>query len=60
MGHTLGHAYLLRDADGALFTAGAFGGLWRKIRVGILSPFCADPPLAKRSAQKLSGRDPRP
>lgn len=54
-GHTLGHASLLRDADGLLFTADAFGVLYRKIRVGVMKPFCADPPLAKRSAQKLLG-----
>ena len=59
-GYTLGHASLPRDAAGLLFTAVAFGGLWRKIRVGVLKPFCADPPLAKRSAQKLFGKDPRP
>ncbi len=56
-GHTLGHASLLRDADGLLFTADAFGSLWRRVRVGVLKPFCADPPLAKRSAQRLLGED---
>ncbi len=54
-GHTLGHVSLLRDADGLLFTADAFGCLYRKVRVGVLKPFCADPPLARRSAQKLLG-----
>ncbi len=52
-GHTLGHASLLRDSDGLLFTADAFGCLPRKIRVGVRGALCTDPPLAKRSAQKL-------
>jgi len=52
-GHTLGHVSLLRDEDGILFTADAFGCLPRKIRVGLRKSFCTDPPLAKRSAQKL-------
>lgn len=56
-GHTLEHASLLRDADGLLFTADAFGYLPRRVRVGVLKPFCADPPLAKRSAQKLLGEE---
>jgi glyoxylase-like metal-dependent hydrolase (beta-lactamase superfamily II) len=52
-GHTLGHASLLMDSDGLLFTADAFGCLPRKIRVGVRKALCADPPLARRSAQKL-------
>lgn len=52
-GHTLGHVSLLRDEDGLLFTADAFGCLPRKIRVGVRRAFCTDPPLAKRSAAKL-------
>lgn len=51
-GHTLGHVSLLRDADGLLFTGDAFGAL-PKIKVGGVKSLCADPPLAKRSAQKL-------
>jgi glyoxylase-like metal-dependent hydrolase (beta-lactamase superfamily II) len=54
-GHSLGHVSLLRDADGLLFTADAFGCFPRKIRVGVRRFFCADPPMAKRSAQKLLG-----
>ena len=52
-GHTLGHASLLRDSDGLLFTADAFGCLPLKIRVGVRKALCTNPPLAKRSAQKL-------
>ena len=53
-GHTLGHASLLRDADGLLFTGDAFGSvLPRRVRAGVAKMFCADPPLAKRSAGKL-------
>ena len=54
-GHSLGHVSLLRDADGLLFTADAFGCFPRKIRVGVRKGLCADPPMAKRSAQKLLG-----
>ena len=54
-GHSLGHASLLREADGLLFTADAFGCLPRKIRVGVLKPLCTDPPMARRSAAKLLG-----
>ena len=54
-GHTLGHTSLLRDSDGLLFTADAFGGLSSRMRVGVLKAFCTDPPLAKHSAQKLLG-----
>jgi len=56
-GHTLGHASLLRDSDGLLFTADAFGCLPRKIRVGVRKALCADPSLARRSAQKLLAED---
>ncbi|HSL00127.1 MAG TPA: MBL fold metallo-hydrolase [Rubrobacteraceae bacterium] len=56
-GHTSGHVSMLRDEDGLLFTADAFGCLPRKIRVGIRKTLCADPPLAKRSAEKLLGED---
>jgi len=54
-GHSLGHASLLRDTDGLLFTADAFGCLPRKVRVGIRKALCTDPPMARRSAQKLLG-----
>ena len=54
-GHTLGHASLLREADGLLFTADAFGCLPRKIRVGVLKALCTDPPMARRSSRKLLG-----
>ena len=56
-GHTLGHVSLLRDEDGLLFTADAFGCLPRKLRVGVVKPFCTDPPEAKRSAEKLLEED---
>ena len=54
-GHSLGHASLLRDSDGLLFTADAFGCLPRKVRVGVRKSFCTDPQMARRSAQKLLG-----
>jgi glyoxylase-like metal-dependent hydrolase (beta-lactamase superfamily II) len=54
-GHSFGHASLLRDDDGLLFTADAFGCLPRKVRVGVRKGLCADPPMARRSAQKLLG-----
>ncbi|MDP9438386.1 MAG: MBL fold metallo-hydrolase [Actinomycetota bacterium] len=56
-GHTLGHASLLRDADGLLFTADAFGCMPRKLRVGVRKAFCADPQLARLSAHKLLAED---
>ena len=34
-GHTLGHASLLREEDGLLFTCDAFGVLLREIRIGV-------------------------
>ncbi len=52
-GHTLGHASLLRDEDGLLFTADAFGAMVSKVKVGGLKAACTDPPLAKRSAEKI-------
>ncbi len=52
-GHTPGHVSLLRDEDGLLFTADAFGCLPRRIRVGVRRFVCVDPPRAKRSAEKL-------
>jgi glyoxylase-like metal-dependent hydrolase (beta-lactamase superfamily II) len=54
-GHSLGHVSLLRDADGLLFMADAFGCLPRKVRVGVRKSLCTDPPMARRSAQKLLG-----
>jgi glyoxylase-like metal-dependent hydrolase (beta-lactamase superfamily II) len=54
-GHSLGHVSLLRDSDGLLFTADAFGCLPRKVRVGVRKGLCADPQMARRSAQKLLG-----
>ena len=56
-GHSPGHVSLLRDEDGLLFTADAFGQLRRKLRVGVIKPFCADPPQARRSAEKLLAED---
>ncbi len=52
-GHTPGHVSLLRDGDGLLFTADAFGCLPRKIRVGVRKAVCVDPSEARRSAEKL-------
>jgi glyoxylase-like metal-dependent hydrolase (beta-lactamase superfamily II) len=52
-GHTPGHVSLLRDGDGLLLTADAFGCLPRKIRVGVRKALCVDPPEARRSAEKL-------
>jgi glyoxylase-like metal-dependent hydrolase (beta-lactamase superfamily II) len=52
-GHTLGHTSLLRDEDGLLFTGDAFGVLVRRVGVGVYRAPCTDPPLAKRSAEKL-------
>jgi len=54
-GHSLGHVSLLRDDDGLLFTADAFGCLPRKVRVGVRKGLCTDPQMARRSAQKLLG-----
>jgi glyoxylase-like metal-dependent hydrolase (beta-lactamase superfamily II) len=52
-GHTLGHTSLLFERHGLLFTADAFGAMPRKVRVGVRKGLCADPALAKRSAEKL-------
>jgi glyoxylase-like metal-dependent hydrolase (beta-lactamase superfamily II) len=52
-GHTPGHVSLLRDEDGLLFTADAFGCLPKKLRIGVRKALCVDPVLAKRSAAKL-------
>ncbi|MCL6438647.1 MAG: MBL fold metallo-hydrolase [Rubrobacteraceae bacterium] len=52
-GHTLGHVSLLRDDDGLLFTADAFGCMPRRLRVGVRRAFCTDYELARRSARKL-------
>jgi glyoxylase-like metal-dependent hydrolase (beta-lactamase superfamily II) len=51
-GHSLGHTSLLRDEDGLLFTADAFGRV-PEIRVGVSNAICADPVEARRSAEKL-------
>jgi glyoxylase-like metal-dependent hydrolase (beta-lactamase superfamily II) len=57
-GHSLGHVSMLRDADGLLFTADAFGRFpLAGLRVGVARAFCTDPPLARRSAEKLLGED---
>jgi glyoxylase-like metal-dependent hydrolase (beta-lactamase superfamily II) len=58
-GHTLGHVSLLRDGDGVLFTADAFGSLapWGGPKVGVRKALCADPSLARRSAEKLLVED---
>lgn len=58
-GHTLGHTSLFRDEDGLLFTADAFACIPLRIRVGGRRFVCADPPLAKHSAEKLAGEDVR-
>jgi glyoxylase-like metal-dependent hydrolase (beta-lactamase superfamily II) len=56
-GHTRGHVSLLRDGDGLLFTADAFGCQPRKIRVGVRKAVCNDPSEATRSAEKLLAQD---
>lgn len=56
-GHTPGHVSLLRDADGLLLTADAFGRLPLGLRIGVRKAFCVDPPQARRSAAKLLGED---
>ena len=57
-GHTLGHVSLLRDEDGLLFTADAFGQFpGFRMKVGVMKAFCSDPALAKRSAEKLLGEN---
>jgi glyoxylase-like metal-dependent hydrolase (beta-lactamase superfamily II) len=52
-GHSRGHTSLMADGQGLLFTADAFGAMPRRVRVGVRKAFCADPPQAKRSAEKL-------
>ena len=52
-GHTRGHVSLLRDGDGLLFAADAFGRMPRKIKVGVRKAVCVDPREARRSAEKL-------
>jgi glyoxylase-like metal-dependent hydrolase (beta-lactamase superfamily II) len=47
----------LRDGDGLLFTADAFGCSPRKLRVGIRRAVCSDPAEAMRSAEKLLAED---
>lgn len=57
-GHTRGHVSLLRDADGLLLTADAFGRFpGRRLNVGVIKAFCTDPPQARRSAQRLLAED---
>lgn len=56
-GHSIGHISMLRDSDGLLFTADAFGCMPRKLRVGVQKAFCNDPAQAKRSATKLLSED---
>ncbi len=56
-GHALGHCSLLHEGQGLLLTADAFGQLFRTLRVGVIKPFCADPALAQRSAEKLLDLD---
>ena len=52
-GHTPGHVSLLRDADGLMFTADAFGRLPLGLRVGVRKAFCTHPKQARRSAEGL-------
>lgn len=52
-GHSPGHVSLLREEDGILFAADAFGCLPKKLRVGVRKAFCTDPALAKLSAARL-------
>ncbi len=57
-GHSPGHVSLLRDEDGLLFTADAFGQFpMSSMKVGVMKSFCTDPALAKCSAQKLPHED---
>ncbi|MGI8867253.1 MAG: MBL fold metallo-hydrolase [Rubrobacteraceae bacterium] len=56
-GHSIGHISMLRDSDGLLFTADAFGCMPRKLRVGVQKAFCNDPAQAKQSAAKLLSED---
>ena len=56
-GHSLGHTSLISDEHGLLLTADAFGAMPRKLRVGVRKAFCADPAMARRSAEKLLAED---
>lgn len=56
-GHSLGHTSLLSDEHSLLLTADAFGAMPRKLRVGVRKAFCADPAMAKRSAEKLLAKE---
>lgn len=58
-GHSLGHTSLLSDEHALLLTADAFGAMPRKLRVGVRKAFCADPAMARRSAEKLLGEEYR-
>ena len=52
-GHTSGHASLLRDEDGLLFTGDAFGAVaLRRIRVGVVKIFCTDPPPTSEALRR--------
>jgi glyoxylase-like metal-dependent hydrolase (beta-lactamase superfamily II) len=52
-GHSLGHTSLLSEQHGLLLTGDAFGAFRRRVRVGVFRAFCADPAMARRSADKL-------
>jgi glyoxylase-like metal-dependent hydrolase (beta-lactamase superfamily II) len=56
-GHSLGHTSLLADEHGLLLTGDAFGAMLRHVRVGVRRSLCADPAMAKRSAEKLLEED---
>lgn len=56
-GHTLGHTSLLHEEHRLLLTIDAFGQLLFGIQVGVTKPFCSDPALARRSAEKLLDLD---
>jgi glyoxylase-like metal-dependent hydrolase (beta-lactamase superfamily II) len=56
-GHSLGHTSLVSDERGLLLTGDAFGAMPRRLRVGVRRAFCADPALARRSAEKLLEED---
>ncbi|HZU15881.1 MAG TPA: MBL fold metallo-hydrolase, partial [Candidatus Dormibacteraeota bacterium] len=58
-GHSLGHTSLVSDERGLLLTGDAFGAMPRRLRVGVRRAFCADPALARRSAEKLLEEDYR-
>jgi len=53
-GHTIGHVSMLRDSDGLLFTADAFGRFpGSRTKVGVMKSFCTNPAEARCSAAKL-------